>query len=185
MNLSEAKFVVAKLMIEKDRLWKKSRGKHRSHADSRAYHLAEHDEDQALSIFAADPELRKHMDMWLVAFNGQMDTSKLSYISDSNVEMISESEIDEAIHATGSELAREVRKWIESKGFSIPESGSGFGGWDLGVLCNDEESIRLCTMARIDFADHIESGVLKVALDFWGFRFKCFGLEEAVSLLAN
>lgn len=129
------------------------------------------DEDRMMAEFAADPDLRAHMRCWMFDFEGTEAPNR----------KLLESEIDRATHARFGRLPIIVRTWLEGRKYQITDSGSGAGGWHLGVHCDDAELASLSPLARIIFAEQIASGDLTLSLKFWGWHFK--GLEEPAEWL--
>ncbi len=95
-------------------------------------------------------------------------------------------QFDTAMRADFGELPRIVRSWLEARGFSISDTGSGTVGWHLGVPCTDEAQERLCRLAYRELATYIEAGALTISLHFWGWRFKdIYNIPAAESFLAT
>ena len=129
---------------------------------------------------AAVPALRAEMSPWMVDFSGTQ--SDVRHDPDLEGDALTD-----AIRADVSTFARSVRMFIEEKhDCTVTDSGSGAGGWDLGALCSDEQSARLCRAAQDEFAPYIAAGMLTVSLKFWGWRFTDVGnTREAKEFLAR
>jgi hypothetical protein len=123
-------------------------------------------QERMMEEFASDPELRPHMQPWMVDFEGK-EQPPTAGRNDITVD-----DLETEIHADYGELPRVVRDWLESHGFHITDTGSGTTGWQLGVPCSDQEEERLCRLAYRELVTYIEAGVLTIRIHFWGWRFQ-------------
>lgn len=188
-KLLDAMLRAATLMVENHKFWRKCMDEFEakrtpgqkdtplaisfSKEQDRELEIGRHRHKKLMEGFAADPELRACMVPWMVDFTGREEPPEGMVL-------------DAQSKAKFGELPTLVRTWCETNGFRITESGSGVGGWDLGVPCSDEDANRLCKHVHQDFRVHLDAGVLSVKLKFWGWRFKgLYNLNEAEKFIAT
>jgi hypothetical protein len=147
--------------------------------------------DNAMSEYAADPELRRHMRCWMVDFCGDTEpewykrASKAIAENRPVEETLSPEELKQAINGEVDALSRRVAAWLESVDANVTDSGSGAGGWHLGAHCTQTELDSLTTLARETFAKEIAEGALKLRVQFWGWRFPSTPLRDGPTDAAN
>jgi len=121
--------------------------------------------------FAADPQLRQHMVPWMIDFEGDESPKGIEWDKHEKGN-VDRKDFVAAVRADFGELPRKVRAWIEEHHFEISDSGSGCGGWHLGVPCSDKDAARLCQLAQDKLKVYLDAGVLTICLRFWGWRFE-------------
>ena len=137
----------------------------RSTEDGRAVLAKKRLLENRLMRLAADPDLRACLTCWMIDFEG----AESSPCSDAWTESIADSDFMRAARADYGVVPRLVRTWLEENHFEISDSGSGTGGWHLGVACDDQEAARLCRLAHVELANEMEAGAFTMALKFWGW----------------
>lgn len=155
-------------------------GELRSTDEGVAYLKAKGGKERLLERYASDPALFPHMRFWMIDFGG----SEASMGAEGN--LLPGISRDQAMRADHGGLPRRVSDWLEKRGFEVCDTGSGTGGWHIGVECSDEDAKRLCRMAHDELATEIAAGVLSIKLMFWGWGFP--GLshpEQATAFLAK
>lgn len=191
LTLNEARLVLAKNMVEREKV------RQVAHVPTRAFDDPEPDPVEVpraqkrlkaleserksfLNQMASDPTLRPHMWCWMVDISGKQEPAWVAEGRNPQGQ-----EFEDSVKAKNL-LSSDVRKVIEDAGFRITDSGSGCGGWDLGVPCNDEESRRLCDLLHTKFRDHIDADLLEVHLKFWGWHINGIrNVTDAEKLLEN
>jgi len=172
LSLEDAKLLYARGMQEQKAIRKKFAAQRQS--DVPAYEEAKkhwrhsHHKNQALmNQFAADPELRSHMTPWMMDFHGSQEPT---WVKEGRLP--TEQEANLLLRGVAMDLAEVIHEWLNSHGFRVSDSGGGRGGWDLGVLCDDLEAVRLSALVQSELRRYIDAGLLNVQLKFWGWRFR-------------
>jgi hypothetical protein len=132
--------------------------------------------DILMDRFASDPDLRVHMRMWMLDFEGTAEPEwakkrKHAIKKGKPVPKLTPKTFGDMVFANVDELSRKVREWLAEVGANVTDSGSGSGGWHLGCHCNDEELDALVRAARKRFVKELASGALTLSLHHWGWRF--------------
>jgi hypothetical protein len=125
-----------------------------------------------LNRYAADPELRENMMPWMMDFHGGQEPEWVKNRTLPPEFQSGDLQGGPSVRVSYAELPCKVRDVLEANGFKISDSGSGCGGWDLGVLCSDKDTAWLGGVIQAHFREYIEAGVLDVQLKFWGWRFR-------------
>lgn len=123
--------------------------------------------DTALTVCAADPDLRAVMVPWMLDFCG---TDEPAWARDGRVPTPKEAAA--AVFGDESDLAKRVHVWLSARRANVTDSGSGSGGWHFGAHCTDTQAHDLCVAARTHFAEDIEAKRLTLKLHFWGWHFR-------------
>jgi hypothetical protein len=188
ISLHTAKTLYAKAQIAREEIrkeWKSTTPEEEGSSDDpprdphrEKLQAADRNIERLMARFAADPELRKHMWCWMVDFSGKIQPKWAE-----EGRQPTPIELTTSVKGDVTDLGKRLLKWLVLNDFQVTDSGSGFGGWDMGVPCNLEDGPRLCDLAYVEFKDYIEAGLLSVSLKFWDWRFKNFGWDEWEEIL--
>jgi hypothetical protein len=187
LTLYEAKMRYATEMVEQDRLHKEwmakpPEGTPEYTAAKEAWERKRDANKNLMKSFAADPELRRHMWSCMVDFCGSQQPS---WCCCENPHPAAPSQLSEAMRADICDLSRKVWAWIEKHGLIATDSGSGMGGWHIGIPGSYEDAAKLCDLAYQELSEYIDAGVLRVVFhnDWGGWKFKNFNAEDRKKFL--
>lgn len=124
------------------------------------------------TVLAAHPDFQDKIASWMIDVRGKGD---IDFLSEKDVMRIMESsnvdeKMRELINQSGG-LAQSMQNFIESNGFCITDRSCGSGTWHLGILCNDKNANKLCTMLHKTFEAAIDRGLVTIYKKFWGHNF--------------
>jgi len=122
--------------------------------------------EELMERLACDPELRRHMRPWMLDFCGTSEPAWARQEREPN-----EDEAHAAMLISHDEVAVELLRWLHDKGFTVTDSGSGKGGWHMGVPCTDADAERLCRLVHGAWGNLLSLGFFTMRLRFWGWRF--------------
>ncbi len=157
------------------------RGSSEEKEATKAWERSKYRNEGFMEMLAADPSMRPHLLCWMVDFSGSEEPA---WVRSSKGP--TPNEVVRAIYVKEGTIGPHVSRWLDKHQFLVSDSGSGVGGWDLGVPCDDKDAEKLCRLAHDELHDFLAADVLTVQLRFWGWRFKKrLTLQEAKKLVAN
>lgn len=114
---------------------------------------------------AAVRALRVEMRPWMLDVVGS--------VSDQDPRMIHVTNLTSYLQRAGGSLRAAVLQCAAMYGYTgePEERGGGFGGWHVGWQCKDEAVHLLSTSIRQRLMRAIESDLLSIRVQFWGWRF--------------
>jgi hypothetical protein len=182
VTLFEAKVKLAKLMAEQEakrKLWVDAEASKKDEAKG-AWEIAKYQTHSYLDELATDPEIRQNMAPWMIDFHGH---EQPGWAREGRQPTLGD--ISATLDLKGSSLGKIVQDWLSEHDFHPGDRGGGVDGWDLGVLCSDQEASLLCSLAHVELRQYIDAEVLQIKLKFWGWRFKGFDWKEILKLTSS
>ena len=67
-------------------------------------------------------------------------------------------------------IATIIQTFVTKEGFNITDRGAGCGNWQIGSLCNSQESDRLCGLLHMEFRNLIKKEIIAIYKIFWGYE---------------
>lgn len=165
MNLFEAKLKMANLIVKAFNVENNEETK-RNEAFYNELNSLRTDIKNFGEELASYPAIHQHLECWFVIIHGNGSLSE-----DEIARLIKGADVAE-VAGSMAMLADKLKHDLDSAGWHISVSNSDANGWRMGISCNDEEALKLCSFLHEKYTTEIVAKVVKVQKQFNGYRFK-------------